>query len=91
MLLRFWVSISDDLHDIRVVTAIRHRPTTGVVGKVRGWLVERSAPTGSQRDLIAILRAINDRLDAEAEAETAASAETAADDPAADRFGSKSH
>jgi len=91
MLLRFWVAITDDPHDTNVVRAIRHRLTGGLLGKVRGWWIARSAPTGSQRDLIAILRAINDRLDAEAEAETAASAETAAADPAADCFGAKSH
>ncbi|HBJ33279.1 MAG TPA: hypothetical protein DDZ51_00660 [Planctomycetaceae bacterium] len=84
MILRLWIVITDDPRSQTVVTAIRHRLTTGIVGKVRGWWIARSAPTGSQRDLIAILRAINDRLDAEAEAETAASAETAADDPAAD-------
>jgi len=84
MLLRFWVAISDDLRSQTVVTAIRHKLTGGFVGKLRGWLVERSTPTATQDDLIATLTAMRDRLEAEnaaAEAAASASAETAADDP----------
>jgi hypothetical protein len=91
MILRLWIVITDDPRSKTVVRAIRHRLTGGLLGRVRGWLVERSAPTATQDDLLATLTAINDRLDAEAAAETAASAETAAADPAADCFGSKRH
>jgi len=87
MILRLWIVITDDPRSKTVVTAIRHRLTGGIAGKLRGWWIARSAPTATREELIAILRAINDRLEAEnaeAEAAASASAETAADDPAAD-------